>query len=111
MRKPYSRRDEYNGGEEVRSLLFEAGGDGSELFEFAEEAFDEVAPAIEFAISLRLYCWLSKDRPMQPSRRRATTRSGEKDYRATCALLDTCRAIPSCVDRPHFAMSSGEPTA
>jgi hypothetical protein len=28
-------------------MLFEAGGDGTEVLEFAEEAFDEVAAAIE----------------------------------------------------------------
>jgi hypothetical protein len=28
-------------------VLFEAGGDGTEVLEFAEEAFDEVAVAIE----------------------------------------------------------------
>jgi len=31
-------------------VLFEAGGDASELFEIAEEAFDEVAASIKFAL-------------------------------------------------------------
>ena len=47
---PESCRSECNGGEEVCGVLFESCGDAPELFEFAEEALDEVATSIEFAI-------------------------------------------------------------
>ena len=44
-------------------MLFEAGGDAPELFELAEEALDEVATSIEFAIdrALNLDAALGRD--------------------------------------------------
>lgn len=44
-------------------MLFEARGDAPELFELAEEALDEVATSIEFAIdgALNLYAALGRD--------------------------------------------------
>lgn len=38
---------EFDQGKVVFGVLFEAGGDGSEVLEFVEEALDEIALAIE----------------------------------------------------------------
>lgn len=44
---PYSNGGESEGSEEVSCEFVVASGDGAEVFEFVEEAFDEVALAIE----------------------------------------------------------------
>lgn len=43
-----------NGGEEVDGVFFEAGGDPASVFEFVEEAFDEIAlPIQDLAVAAR----------------------------------------------------------
>src|SRR5580698_5104600 len=44
---PDSYCGEFDEGEVVGVVFFEAGGDGSEVFELVEEAFDEISKAVE----------------------------------------------------------------
>ena len=63
MPDPESDGSEMDGGEEVSGELVVARGDASEVFEFVEEALDEVAPAIEAGIdrALRFAVALCRD--------------------------------------------------
>jgi hypothetical protein len=51
MAEPEADGSEGDGGEEVAGEFVVAGGDPSEVFEFVEEAFDEVALAVEAGIN------------------------------------------------------------
>ena len=63
MSDPKSCGNESDGGEEVSGELVVAGGDAAEVFEFVEEALDEVALAVELGIdgSLPLAVALGRD--------------------------------------------------
>jgi hypothetical protein len=50
MPDPKPDRGQSDGGEEVSRELVVAGGDGSEVFDPVEEAFDEVALSVDLAI-------------------------------------------------------------
>ena len=80
-----------DGGEEISCGFVVACGDGAELFEFAEEIFDQVARFIEFAVEIvrcrggfaaagsRLICrrrqgWRTRHRHRRPCRRSAVGR-------------------------------------
>ena len=54
MSNPESCGSESDGGEEVCGELVIAGGDSSEVFEFVEEALDEVALAVKMEIDRAL---------------------------------------------------------
>jgi hypothetical protein len=54
MSEPQSNGCDGDGGEEVSSELVVTGGDASEVFEFVEEALDEVAVAVELGIDRTL---------------------------------------------------------
>ena len=48
-----------DGGEEISGGFVVAGGDGSELLEFAEEVFDQVARFVEFFVEVAGSCGLA----------------------------------------------------
>lgn len=79
--------------------------------------------ALHWHIGLRLYCWIHKKRPKatpselrgskQPSRRRATRRvwsEGSTEQQVLC-WTPVERYRLALMDKPDFAMSSGEPDA
>jgi hypothetical protein len=50
---------QFDEGEVIFVVFFEAGGDGSKMLEFVEEAFDQVTEAIEVRAEGRdVECWL-----------------------------------------------------
>jgi hypothetical protein len=51
--EPYSDGGEFDEGEVVGVVLLVSRCDGSEMLELAEEAFDQIAEAIEIAIEIR----------------------------------------------------------
>ncbi len=75
MSDPETKRGEGYGGEEVSGELVVARGDAAEVFEFIEEAFDEIAMAVERGIDRALGLAILLGRDM----RARAVRSDERD--------------------------------